>query len=115
MKPALIVVSSFLLGGFAYTVYDLRVENSVLREQQVIAGRMRAQLLEQTEINAQQRLQFEAQIGLLQDQLQNSSSQLSGLSSALSDARDRIDPNYTELLEQARQEAAEQIELENQN
>jgi hypothetical protein len=31
MKPVLIAVSSFLLGGFSYTVYDLRVENSVLR------------------------------------------------------------------------------------
>ncbi len=113
IKPALIVAASFLLGGgLAYTAYDLRAENSTLRAQQATAERMRAQLLEQTELNTRQRLEFETQIGLLQEQLLSSSSRLSSLSSALSEARDRIDPDYTELVEQARQEVAQQTAQE---
>ncbi|PCI79419.1 MAG: hypothetical protein COB20_04690 [SAR86 cluster bacterium] len=66
------------------------------------------QLQELYESNAQQRLQFESEISDLKEQLASAAYQLTNLSSTLQETRLQVDPNYAALLQQARDEVAQQ-------
>ena len=68
----------------------------------------RSQLQELSQSNTQQRLQFESEISDLNEQLSNATDQLSNLSSTLQKTRLQVNPNHDGLLQQARNEAAQQ-------
>lgn len=102
MKFAVIIAAGLLIGGLSY----MQIQNSDLQQQLQLAMSFQAQLQQQAEENTLQRLEFEQQIADLQDQLLSTRQQLSGLDAALQQAKDQIDPQYEDLLEQARSEAA---------
>jgi len=107
MKFLAIIVAGLLLGLVSY-VYELQSTNSVLEEQLEVAMSYQSQLQQLSEDNARQRLSFEAQLQTLQGQLLTTGSQLNNLKAALQDAQEQINPDYTEMLEQARAEVAQQ-------
>ncbi|MFT7472093.1 MAG: hypothetical protein ACI8XU_001990 [Kiritimatiellia bacterium] len=86
----------------------LAVQNQSLQQHLGLALSYQSQLQELSESNAQQRLQFESEISDLNEQLSSATYQLSNLSSTLQKMRLQVDPNYDALLQQARDEVAQQ-------
>lgn len=106
MKFAVIIALGLLIGGLSY----MQLQNSDLHQQLELTMSFQSQLQQQSEESTRQRLEFEQQISDLQDQLLNANSRLSGLEVALREAEDKADPQYAELLEQARREVARKTE-----
>jgi hypothetical protein len=86
----------------------LAVQNQSLQQHLDLALSYQSQLQELSQSNAQQRLQYESEIGDLNQQLSSATYQLSNLSSTLQKTRLQVDPNYDDLLQQARDEVAQQ-------
>ena len=86
----------------------LAVQNQSLQQHLDLALSYQSQLQELSESNAQQRLQFVSEISDLNEQLSSATYQLSNLSSTLQKTRLQVDPNYDALLQQARDEVAQQ-------
>ena len=86
----------------------LAVQNQSLQQHLDLALSYQSQLQELSQSNAQQRLQFESEISDLNEQLSNATDQLSNLSSTLQKTRLQVNPNHDGLLQQARNEAAQQ-------
>ena len=106
MKTAIIATVSVIIGGLAYAAITLQYANSRLEEQLQTAMSYQQQLQEQTELNTRQRLEFEARLVELEDDLLETASQVRSLDSALMEAEQRVNPEYEALLEQARLEVA---------
>lgn len=104
MKFAIIVAAGLLIGGLSY----MQLQNSDLQQQLQLAMSFQTQLQQQSEQSTLQRLAFEREISDLSDQLFNTRSQVSKLEAALQQAREQTDPQYEELLERARNEAAQE-------
>ena len=97
--------------GFAVllaSVVWLAVQNQRLQQQLDLATYYQRQLQELTASNAEQRLQFEEATADLNQQLFSSAYQLSNLSNTLQETRLQVDPNYADLLQQARAEVVGQ-------
>jgi hypothetical protein len=109
MKRFVIGAAIFLIGGFTYSVVSVSSQNSSLKDQLEIAIGYQQQLIEQTDANTRQRLEFERLLENLQDQLLSSATQLSSLSVNLEEARLQINPDYAALLKKARMEVAHEI------
>ena len=86
----------------------LAVQNQSLQQHLDLALSYQSQLQELSKSNAQQRLQFVSEISDLNEQLSSATYQLSNLSSTLQKTRLQVDPNYDALLQQARDEVAQQ-------
>jgi hypothetical protein len=86
----------------------LAAQNQSLQQYLDLALSYQSQLQELSQSNAQQRLQFESEISDLNGQLSSATYQLSNLSSTLEKTRLQVDPNYDALLQQARDEVAQQ-------
>ena len=86
----------------------LAAQNQSLQQHLDLALSYQSQLQELSQSNAQQRLQFESEISDLNGQLSSATYQLSNLSSTLEKTRLQVDPNYDALLQQARDEVAQQ-------
>ena len=95
-------------GVLLLSVVWLVVQNQRLQQHLDLALSYQSQLQELYESNAQQRLQFEKEISDLNHQLSNATSQLSNTSSTLQKTRLQVDPDYEALLQQARDEVAQQ-------
>lgn len=89
----------------ASTLY-FALENRQAQQELAIARQFQSQLQEATENSTLQRLQFEEQIAALNRQLTSSAIQLSNLSNTLQETRLQVDPDYEDLLQQARDEIA---------
>ena len=92
-----------VFGVLLACVVWLAVQNQRLQAHLDLALGYQSQLQEISESNAQQRLQFESEISDLNEQFSSATYQLSNLSSTL-----QVDPNYDALLQQARDEVAQQ-------
>jgi len=86
----------------------LAAQNQSLQQHLDLALSYQSQLQELSQRNAQQRLQFESEIGDLNEQLSSATYKLSNLSGTLEKTRLQVDPNYDALLQQARDEVAQQ-------
>jgi hypothetical protein len=86
----------------------LAVQNQSLQQHLDLALSYQSQLQKLSQSNAQQRLQFENEISDLNEQLSSATYQFSNLSSTLQKTRLQVDPNYDDLLQQARDEVAQQ-------
>lgn len=106
MKLVIVLTSTACIAGLGYASYSTYTENINLREQLQMTMTFRDQLQDQVETNTRQRLQFESELAALQEQLRNSGYQLSAVNSVLDDAREQINPDYDSLLQQAREEIA---------
>ena len=104
MKYAVFAIGALLLLGIAW----LTVENRQLRQHVDLAMSYPSQLQALSEKSALERLQSEDQIADLNRQLASAAYQLSGLSTTLQETRLQVDPDYTALLQQARDEVAAQ-------
>ena len=90
MKTAIIATVSVIIGGLAYAAITLQYANSRLEEQLQTAMSYQQQLQEQTELNTRQRLEFEARLVELEDDLLETASQVRSLDSALMEAEQRV-------------------------
>ena len=106
MKPALLITLGIIFAGLGVTAWTLQSSNAELRAQLSTALGYRDQLNTQAEDNVRQRLATNARIDDLENQLLAAANQLYNLSKALQEAREQADPNYQQLLDQARREAA---------
>jgi hypothetical protein len=97
-----------VFGALLACVVWLAVQNQRLQAHLDLALSYQSQLQEISESNAQQRLQFESEISDLNEQFSSVTYQLSNLSSTLQKTRLQVDPNYDALLQQARDEVAQQ-------
>ena len=97
-----------VFGVLLACVVWLAVQNQRLQAHLDLALSYQSQLQEISESNAQQRLQFESEISDLNEQFSSVTYQLSNLSSTLQKTRLQVDPNYDALLQQARDEVAQQ-------
>jgi hypothetical protein len=86
----------------------LAAQNQSLQQHLDLALSYQSQLQELSQRNAQQRLQFESEISDLNEQLSSATYKLSNLSGTLEKTRLQVDPNYDALLQQARDEVAQQ-------
>ena len=86
----------------------LTVKNQSLQQHLDLALSCQSQLQELSQSNARQRLQFESEIGVLNEQLSSATYQLSNLLSRLKKTRLQVDPDYDALLQLARDEVAQQ-------
>ena len=86
----------------------LAAQNQSLQQHLDLALSYQSQLQELSQRNAQQRLQFESEISDLNEQLSSATYKLSNLSGTLEKTRLKVDPNYDALLQQARDEVAQQ-------
>lgn len=97
--------------GFAAllaSVVWLLVQNQRIQQQLDLAMSYQRQLQELSESNVEQRLQFEDEVANLNQRLSSTAFQLSNLSNTLQETRLQVDPNYDTLLQQARNEVAQQ-------
>ena len=106
MKTALLITLGIIVGGLGVSAWTQQSGKSELRAQLQTALGYRDQLNTLAEGNARQRLATDARIDDLENQLLAAANQLSNLSAALQEAREQADPNYQQLLEQARREVA---------
>ncbi|PCJ23700.1 MAG: hypothetical protein COA96_11135 [SAR86 cluster bacterium] len=104
MKIAVIIAIVLLLSAVGY----LQSQNMNMQQQLQLTSSFQTQLQLQTEQNTLQRLDLEREITGLQDQLQTLNYQLSNLDVALQTARTQINPQYEDLLQQARLEIAQE-------
>ena len=95
-------------GVFLACAVWLAAQNQSLQQHLDLALNYQSQLQELSQSNAQPRLQFESEISDLNGQLSSATYQLSNLSSTLEKTRLQVDPNYGALLQQARDEVAQQ-------
>jgi hypothetical protein len=86
----------------------LAAQNQSLQQHLDLALSYQSQLQELSQRNAQQRLQFESEISDLNEQLSSATYKLSNLSGTPEKTRLQVDPNYDALLQQARDEVAQQ-------
>jgi len=107
MSPKTLTALSTLVLLLASTIY-FALENRRAQQELEIARQFQSQLQEAAENNTRQRLQYEEQIADLNRQLTSSAIQLSNLSNTLQETRLQVDPDYEELLQQARAEVAGQ-------
>ena len=107
MRPTKLI-PLIAIGILFFGAIWLSLENRQLRRQIDLAIDYRSQLQTLSERNAQQRLEFQDQIDGLNRQLASSAYQLSNLSNLLQETRLAVDPNYEDLLRQAREEVAQQ-------
>ncbi len=108
MKAIEIVGAAILLGGMSYVITTAQNKNTELEEQLDIALGFQAQMLQQAEEYAVQRSDYETQLAGLQNQVLSASNQLANLSAELQSAREKINPDYEEMLEQIRAQVAEE-------
>ncbi|MBT3532062.1 MAG: hypothetical protein HOF74_08235 [Gammaproteobacteria bacterium] len=108
MKAVEIVGVAIVLGGMSYAIVLAETKSGDLQEQLDIAMGFQTQLQEQAEEYALQRNEFEAQLSSLQSQLLSASNQLANMSAELQSAREKINPDYEELLEQVRAQVAQE-------
>ena len=104
MKFVVLIAMGLLIGGLSF----LQMQNTQLNQDLELAMGFQSQLQQQAEENVRQRLEFEKQIQGLQEQILSASIRLSNLSTSLQEARERSNPEYDRLLEQARQEVAQE-------
>jgi hypothetical protein len=95
-------------GVLLVCVVWLAVQNQRLREHLDLALSYQSQLHELSVSNAQQRLQFKSELSDLNEQLSSATYQVSYLSSTLQKTLLQVDPNYDALMQQARDEVAQQ-------
>ena len=100
-----------LLLGFGVllvSIVGLAVQNQRLQQKLDLAMSYQSQLQDILETNAEQHLQSENEITDLNQQISSAAYQLSNLSRTLQETRLQVDPNYDALLQQARDEVAQQ-------
>jgi lysophospholipase L1-like esterase len=97
-----------VFGVLLACVVWLAVQNQRLQAHLDLALSYQSQLHELSESNAQQRLQFESEISDFNEQLSSATYQVSYLSSTLQKTLLQVDPNYDALLQQARDQVAQQ-------
>ena len=110
MKIIAISFGCLTIALLAHSAFTLRSTNAELAHELEIAGSYQRQAQELASLNTQQKLAFDASIAELQESLLKMESQLSDLSAALEVAKEQIDPDYQQILERARAEAAKEID-----
>ena len=103
----LVITISIVLGGLSFATLNVYTANTELREQLQTALSYREQLNEQAGEYARQRIEWNARLAELETQLLSTATQLNNLNEALQEAREQVSPDYELLLEQARQEVAQ--------
>ena len=103
----LVITISIVLGGLSFATLNVYTANTELREQLQTALSYREQLNEQAGEYARQRIEWNARLAELETQLLSTATQLNNLNGALQEAREQVSPDYELLLEQARQEVAQ--------
>jgi len=110
MKIIAISFGCLTIALLAYSAFTLRTTNAELARELEIAGSYQRRAQELASLNTQQKLAFDSVIAELQESLLEMESQLSDLTATLEIAKEQIDPDYQQILERARAEAAKEID-----
>ena len=109
LRKTLLILSLACL-GFAVFAYLQFNEKQQLSAQLDLQVDFRSQLLEQVELNTQQRLAFERQIAILEESLATSNNQITGLTQSLQAAQAAANPDLEAIREDIRLQVEDELQ-----